>query len=63
MGYEKPKKLDDFWGTVRPKNHPALLIEGIIFSEERRTAPFLRKNYPWILQPQSSNYVSRGSVS
>jgi hypothetical protein len=29
----------------------ALLIEGMIFSEKGRTAPFLRKNHPWILQP------------
>jgi hypothetical protein len=29
----------------------ALLIEGMIFSEQGRTAPLLRKNHPWILQP------------
>jgi hypothetical protein len=29
----------------------ALLIEGMIFSEKGRGAPFLRKNHPWILQP------------
>jgi hypothetical protein len=33
---------EDFW---------ALLIEEMIFSEKGRTAPFLRKNHPWILQP------------
>jgi hypothetical protein len=33
----------------------ALLIEGMIFSEKGRTAPFLRKNHPWILQPPSEN--------
>jgi hypothetical protein len=33
----------------------ALLIEGMIFSEKGRTAPFLRKNHPWILQPLNLN--------
>jgi hypothetical protein len=42
----------------------ALLIEGMIFSEKGRGAPFLRKNHPWILQPRFVMYspsLIRGS--
>jgi hypothetical protein len=38
-----------------PQISRALLIEGMIFSEKGRTAPFLRKNHPWILQPHLPN--------
>jgi hypothetical protein len=40
--------------VVSPKEILALLIEGMIFSEKGRGAPFLRKNHPWILQPRNS---------
>jgi hypothetical protein len=39
-------------GSAPSRKNSVLLIEGMIFSEKGRGTPLLRKNHPWILQPQ-----------